>query len=284
MKPLINTILLIFLSVIVFSCSKERENDLQKTGLKGNIKAIREISYEAFGSADTLVKGDIIDNQGAENSYTLYNTKGNITDLIKYDNENSIKYKWRFHYDKKGVQQLSGKRYEAKDSEEDSSAYIYDKKKNPVEYIHYDSDGNIKTRTVSKFGKQGNVTEEKVFDDKNLLKKTSKFKYKKNKLVEGRSFDKDGNLLIRSVYSYDKKGNMQTMIMVDGKNNPISQGTYTYNKEGFIQTEVLKRPGYTDLILEYIYVTDIQGNWTQRIMLSENEAFQITRRQIEYYE
>jgi len=269
---------------LLFSCTTKRENDLQRAELKGKIKAIREISYNAIGNADTLVKGDIIDEQGAENYYTRYNEQGNIISLIKYDKDNAVKYKWRFHYDKKGRRQISAKRYEAQDFEEDSTSYVYDKKGNPIEYIHYSSDGKIKTRSVSKFNKKGNMIEEKVFDEKNLLKKSSKFRYKKNKLIEGQSFDSSGKLLIRSLYSYDKKGNMQKMTMADGKNNPISQGIYSYNKDGFVHTELLKRPGYTDLLLEYIYVVDVNGNWTQRIMLSEGEAFQITIRQIEYFE
>lgn len=284
MKKSILLLTVLSFIVLLFSCTNKTESDLQKAELKGKIKAIREISYEAFGTADTLVKGNIIDNQGAENSYTLYNEQGNIVSLIKYDKDNAVKYKWRFYYDKKGKRQISAKRYEAKDFEEDSTSYVYDKKGNPIEYIHYSSDGKIKTRSVSKFNKKGNMIEEKVFDEKNLLKKSSKFRYKKTKLVEGKSFDSEGKLLIRSIYSYDKKGNMLSMTMVDGENNPISKGTYTYNKDGFVQTELLKRPGYTDLLLEYIYVVDVHGNWTQRIMLSENEAFQITRRQIEYYE
>lgn len=282
-KTVLLLMILCFIGLL-FSCTTKRENDLQRAELKGKIKAIREISYNAIGNADTLVKGDIIDEQGAENYYTRYNEQGNIISLIKYDKDNAVKYKWRFHYDKKGRRQISAKCYEAQDIEEDSTSYVYDKKGNPVEYIHYTTDGKIKFRTVSKFNKKGNMVEEKVFDDKNLLKKSSKFRYKKNKLIEGQSFDSSGKLLIRSLYSYDKKGNMQKMTMADGKNNPISQGIYSYNKDGFVHTELLKRPGYTDLLLEYIYVVDVNGNWTQRIMLSEGEAFQITIRQIEYFE
>ncbi|MDO5760930.1 MAG: hypothetical protein Q4Q06_07875, partial [Bacteroidota bacterium] len=90
-------------------------------------------------------------------------------------------------------------------------------------------------------------------------------------------------LLILTTYSYDKKGNMESMTMIDGNNQPISRGIYSYNKEGFVKTELLKRPGFTDLLLEYVYTIDEQGNWVQRIMLSEDEAFQITKREIEYY-
>ncbi|MBR1770216.1 MAG: hypothetical protein IJ748_07160 [Bacteroidales bacterium] len=276
---------IIFLISVVsfFSCSQKRETDLQKTGLKGNVKSIREITYAAFGTADTLIQGEITDNLSNENTYTVYNPQGFITDVFKYDKNNIIKYKWKFYYDDGGEKQLSGKRYEALDMEEDSTAYVYDKKGNPVEYLYYYADGSLKFKILSKFDKKGNLTEEKQLDEKNLVKQISKFKYSGGNLTEGRSYDKNSALQVKSVYTYDKQGNMLSVTMSDGKNKPISRGEYSYNADGFVQTELLKRQGYTDLLLEYIYTIDSQGNWIQRIMLSDNEAFQITKREIEYY-
>ncbi len=269
--------------MVFFACADKKENDLQKTFLKGHVKSVREISYEAWGNADTLVQGEVIDNQGAENTYTLYNKKGYITDIYKYDRENEIKYKWHFYYDKKQTKQLSAKRYEAKDFQQDSTYYLYDKKIRTIEYVRCDEKGEIKSRILSEYDKKGNVIEEKMLNKDNLLEKITKFKYKKNKLTEGRSYDSNHKLLIISIYSYDKNGNMESITMTDCKNQPISRGVYSYNKEGFVKTELLQRPGYTDLLLEYVYTIDEQGNWIQRIMLSQNEAFQITKREIEYF-
>lgn len=271
------------LAITLCSCTDKKENDLDTTGLKGNVRYIREISYEAFGNADTLVQGGIIDRQGSENSFTSYNEKGYITDIVKYDQNNEVKYKWRFHYEKNGTKQISAKRYQAKDGQNDSTSYSYDKHGNATLYIRYDQDGKIKNRTLSDYNKNGKVVAEKVFSWDNLVQRSASFKYKKGKLIEGKSYDGDGKLLVRSLYSYDKKGNMLSMTMADGKNKPISRGTYTYNEDGFVSTELLLRPGYTDLLLEYIYTIDAKGNWIQRIMVSGNEAYIITKRQITYY-
>lgn len=282
-KGLINLFYVIACIIFFLACSDGKENDLQKTALKGNIKSIREISYEAWGSADSLIQGGIIDNQGAENSYTIYNKKGYVTDIYKYDSENEIKYKWHFYYDKKQTKQLAAKRYEARDFQQDSTYYIYDKNGRAKEYVHCNENGEIKRRIIFKYDKKGNRVEERALNGNNLLEKITKCKYKKNKLVEGKNYDSNYKLLILTTYSYNKDGNMQVMTMVDGENKPISRGTYSYNKDGFVKTELLERPGYTDLLLDYVYTIDDKGNWVQRIMFSENEAFQITKREIEYY-
>ncbi|MDO5760442.1 MAG: hypothetical protein Q4Q06_05400, partial [Bacteroidota bacterium] len=185
----IKSLFLMLVPLLFFACKSEKENDLQKVALKGKVKSVREISYEAWGNADTLVQGDILDNQGTENSYIQYNKKGFITDIYKYDKENQIKYKWHFYYDKKQTKQLSAKRYEAKDFQQDSTYYIYDKKDRPIEYVHCNEKGEIQKRILSKYDKNNNIVEEKVLSAENLLDKITKFKYKKNKLVEGKSYD-----------------------------------------------------------------------------------------------
>ena len=59
MKKSILLLTVLSFIVLLFSCTNKTESDLQKAELKGKIKAIREISYEAFGTR--LLRGQPCD-------------------------------------------------------------------------------------------------------------------------------------------------------------------------------------------------------------------------------
>lgn len=284
MKNLFKYLLLVIGVVLYCSCTSNIKTDLEKAGLKGKIKSIREISYEAFGSADTLVQGEILANKDNANCFTTFNEKGFIVSLTNYDIDNEKESYWIFYYNKDGDKQLSGAFYDRHNYKLDSTHYTYNKKGLPTEYTHYNSDNFVRNKILSSFDRKGNIIEEKVINPDNSIESISRFKYHKNLLVEGKVFDKNNKLKTTSTYTYDKKGNMTSMTLFGSDGMYISKGVYTYYAEGYPNTEHISRPGYTDLVLNYIYTLDHNGNWVERIMLSEGEAFKITKREIEYFE
>ncbi|MBQ9311927.1 MAG: hypothetical protein IJ213_02660 [Bacteroidales bacterium] len=272
-------------SIIFFftSCQTNEKTDVENAGLKGNVKSVREISYEAFGNADTLVKGDIISTNDSKNCFISYNRNGYITNVTEYDEYNEKNSTWLYRYDKKGERILNSVFLSPNNEVIDSISYIYGKYRQAKEYVRY-SEGEVVKKFQRTFDKKGNITSEKILTSDNSIERISKFLYSNDLLKEVQVLDDNNNILSECYYTYDNKKNMSSMTLFGGDKKYISKGKYLYNKEGFISCEVISRPGYTDLNLNYIYTTDAKGNWVQRIMLSDNEAYKITTRQIEYYD
>ena len=281
MKNLYNCIIIFCLCVLFASCTTKQKPDTENVGLKGKVKSVREVSYEAFGSADTLVQGEIVVTEESPNCYITYNPQGYISTITTYDIDNQEETSWLYHYDKKGTKLQSAVFFLVGHVLKDSVVYLYEKNR-AVELVHYNDEQEIVKRNHRKF-KQGNIIEERILTPDNSVEQISKYIYKKGRLIEGQVYSSDGKLTLSCRYKYDNKGNMLSTTLFDKDNTYTNKISYHYNAEGFPIVEVKQRAGYTTLQLNNIYVTDQMGNWTQRIMLCEDEAFKITKREIEYY-
>ena len=132
-------VLLLFL-VLVLSCStNKKENDLEKKNLKGNVKYVREILFTTIDKFGEISKGDI---ESDNNSYTLYNNKGNKIELNVYNSDGSLDYKYTYKYDDKG---------------------------NKIEWNVYNSDGSLNYKETSKYVYDSNNNWIKKFEFQNEI-------------------------------------------------------------------------------------------------------------------
>lgn len=109
MKKVLTIILAMF---CLASCEKStQKNDLTEEKLKGKVKSIREIPYEAVEKFGEVVKGDALGF--GKNLQITFNEKGNKLEENSFNPDGSLYYKatYKYTYDQQGnwTQQITYK-------------------------------------------------------------------------------------------------------------------------------------------------------------------------------
>ena len=279
MKRLLLLILLMGL-FLNFSFTNYQKTDLEKSGIFGKVKSIRETSYSISNN---------IENCGEENIVldylTSFNLDGNRQKKSEYIDGALFSY-ITYKYDHKNV--LAGyDEYNADNSlylsisySSDDKGFVTEAYYNRILQKTYDNDRlsiaveydkyyqNLFTHVSYKNDFKGNVLEEKYFTSEGNLsyKLTYKYDYKYNK-VEIKYYNKSGNLSWRKKLKYDSKGNK--------------------TESKFFESNRLA------MVSEYVYEFDQNANWVKRIETRKlynnffatdlNDNTQITIRKIKYY-
>ncbi|MBP3254166.1 MAG: hypothetical protein J6M30_06640 [Bacteroidales bacterium] len=266
---------------LVLGCSSKK-NELEQAGLKGNVKSLREITYQAVGNNDTVVKGDVVMAEDIKNYYAEYNRSGNMQQLINYDNNNEQSSRWIFFYDADG-KALGGNYYHADGTLLDSTYYVYDRRGNITEYYHYLADGKLKSKIFSDHDRRGNVVSERFITPDNITERTTKCKYSGNNLTEDQSYASDNRLVYFSRYEYDRENNLVKQTIYNADSTVNSSGIYTYNKHSDMISCTSHNGTGQELHYTYTYLYDHMQNWIQKITFLNGEAVFLTVRQFEYY-
>ena len=139
------------------------------------------------------------------------------------------------------------------------SVFTYDSDGALVDVKRYRGDGGLNVTTVYTYDKVGNETAESNKDASGTVFMTakSKFDLNGNRIVYDR-YDLFGHLFLRSNFKYDKRGN-------------------EIQEREFDSHESLQ------FVTTWQYISfDKQGNWTERVMLKNDEPRTITVREITY--
>lgn len=139
------------------------------------------------------------------------------------------------------------------------SVFNYDAMGVLIDVKRYRADGGLNVTTVYKHDKVGNEAEESNTDASGTLFMTAKSKYdlNGNRIVYDR-YDLYGHLFLRSNLKYDKRG------------NEIQEREYDSHES-------------LQFVTTWQYASfDKQGNWTERVMLKNDEPRTITVRAIKY--
>jgi hypothetical protein len=166
----------------------ENKNDINewtKDNLRGEVKSIIEISYEAAQRFGNIEKGDAIylgkkswvynDNGNlieealyySDDVYSLstfkYDDSGNQVEKVKYELDGSLIAKWVYQYDSRG-NRIEINLYHPDGSLEYRYISKFDDRGNEVEQFQYGLDGSLSPRYSFDYDTKGNVTEEKVYN------------------------------------------------------------------------------------------------------------------------
>ena len=244
------------------SCEKStQKNDLAELKLKGKIKSIREIPYEAVEKFGEVVKGDALDGFG-ENLQITFNEKGNKLEENFFNSDGSLNSKYTYKYDDKG---------------------------NKIELNSFNSDGRLSSKLTYKYDDKGNIIELNSFnpDGKLDFKLTYKYDDKGNQ-IESNYFNSDGSLNSKYTYKYDDKGNQIESNYFNSDGMLYYKNTYKYDDKGNkIEKNLLNSDINLDDKYTYKYTYDQQGNWIQQIAYEVKNGIekpsQIVERTIEYY-
>ena len=172
-------IILAILSVLrLVSCKQsEKKNDLTEENLKGKVKSIKEITYEAVEKFGQIEKGNVL---YCLSYFTIYNEKGNKIEKNHYEFDGRLDYKVTYKYDENG-NKIEKNDYDSDGSLDSKTTYKYDEKGNIIEINNYNSDGSLYSKHTYKYDEKGNIIEINNYNSDGRLKNTYTYKYEYDK-------------------------------------------------------------------------------------------------------
>jgi len=166
---------------------------------------------------------------------TTYNTEGNISEKVTYDQSGAILEKLVHTYDANG--RSTG--YDEYAALLDKTltiprrhVYKLNEEGRKVEYIVFESDGSVGTRFVYKYDAKGNLTEQQWYAHTGRLGGRLVFTFdEKGNETSQTSYQADGSLSWKSFSKYDDNGNKTEWIHYDGKTLRYKI-VYSYDSKG----------------------------------------------------
>lgn len=166
----------------------------------GTAQSKKEIKKFKIKST-TVMLADAVSASEIRNSFSKFDTDGNVIEDIEYNRDGSIKKREVFKYNKNGdvmeEMVISNGKFKKK------IAYKYNAKNEKVEEIHYDDKDNVIEKHVNTFDALGNKTLETITDAKGTLLRRIVTTYNPKGLkTEKKIFDGNGQLLATRKFTY----------------------------------------------------------------------------------
>lgn len=199
----------LFLSFI--AVTTEPESDLEELGLKGNVKSVTTVSYEATLKFDELVKGKRSDSMirtfntpGAELNFSYYASSNYIADH-EYENQ----YNTSGHLTKNSIRR-NGSKYS-------STENIYDGSGNLIEANQFDHSGNLAFKTKNKYNSKGQLFCKTVYYATGERKERAYYFYDPAGEVAVKA-EVNGNGVLQEykVYVHDELSRLTRVLTYDG--------------------------------------------------------------------
>ena len=257
--------------------------DVEKEGLKGNVKQIKQQHYKAFERDGNVYLGNLEGRFYQQKNRTVtFSKAGYQIDTTEIDQDGE---KHNSIYNAKG-ERIESNNYNSEDILTGKSTFKFNDDQDIVEMISYDGNGEVTSKS-------------------NYLY----FAKQKHSLAE--YFDKDDKLTMRSEYFYDKNGWRVEMINKNEKGEVTFWAKFKNNIKGHeIETIFLKPDGsvqstssmaeYYDSNGDFIHTPnrfkneedqyssklekDHHGNWIKKILCYRKLAAFVYLREIEYYD
>lgn len=198
--------IIVFFSVIVFSCNNEVKNDLQKWNLNGKVESIKETPYIAIEKFGEIVKGER-GSFSIERNF-IFNDKGYKIKTIFYNADGRLISRSEYKYDEKG-NNIETFIYGSDNNLDEKMEYRYDEKRNLIEKNNLDNSQNLYSKTKYKNDEKGNLVKELLFNSDGSLHSSTEYKYDdKGNRIEWTDYNDKGIILIKKELKNDEKGNV----------------------------------------------------------------------------
>lgn len=253
--------------LIINGCATDRpvelKNDLSDMNLKGDIKSIKEYSFEAVEIAGELRNGRRKTESTSSFDYfdkvILFNNDGNIMEEERYRSDDKLVGKQDYKYNAEGKK---------------------------VEVNRYNMDGVLNLKVVYKYDNKGKMTEESKYNANGSLFLTTSNKFDTDQnMIEESAMTSTGGLFSRSTYDYDDNKNIIEANFYDFNGELERKKTYIYNDRGDVVEENNHLPdGSPAGKRTYTYEYDSLDNWTRKIIILNERPAYIIQREIEYYD
>ena len=265
--------------------SYKEYNSLEIEGLKGKVKSVKSISYQAIERFGEVSKSDeIYGGGGAIPVYAAYidpcffaeyNEDGNLIKQIYYNDEGSTSSVQTNTWI--GNSRVERYWYESEEELYESTKIVM-KDGKPIDFEHFDKyfPFSVDYRDVVFDGL--NMISYKVYVD-NVLENTFEQKYVGNLLTE--EIAKDANGKVTSQYKIEWSDAGRELYTESIYNGDTTTTKKEYNEKG----EAISHSISNDIDFTFKYLKhDDQGNWLERVIYSKYKAIVYQVREIEYYE
>jgi len=247
--------LLILCSFWITPIFSQTKTDRDRAGLAGPAKRV-----EAYLVNFVLKDGSTAEGKRQPLESTIYNSEGNISEKVSYEQTGAITSKLIHTYDAKG--RNTG--FEEYSAMLDKSltiprrhVYTLDEEGRRVEYIVFESDGSVGQRFVYKYDARGNLIEEQWYSHTGLIggKTVSTFNEKGKQTIQA-YYSGEGTLNWKNISKYDADGNRTEWLQYQGdtlrykiisshdsKGRVLEDETFEFNGNPNIITSHAPEPG-----------------------------------------
>src|ERR1019366_5595022 len=197
------SIVLICISLLLFSCNQGRVNNLSTNeGIECKVKFISEFDYEARAKFGEITKDSLL----FKITYK-YDEKGNEIEENSYGSDENLISKMTYEYNNEG---------------------------NAIESNRYNIDGSLAQRFVFKYNEQGKVSERNDYNADGSLDHKSTFKYnEEGKVIEKNNYYSDGSLDDKMMYNYNAEGIViENIYFETGRKKSVLKFNYQFDKHG----------------------------------------------------
>jgi hypothetical protein len=282
----------ITLFVILTNCfgqNRQRliSTDLERLGLKGNIKSLTHLDYDPIKNISDTTSLRIDHFFLAPNNHTLvFNLDGFLTMNTEFEylhREDSLKPKgvWNYSYD--SLNRINQETYYWNNNSKDTTIWVYEYFGDSVTLIHKYDDTYKHMRY--RYEQRRNIEYLTTANSDSSYLTRVLFAYdNQNRLIRKEEYEDQNTItFIRSwAYADSLSNSPSTDVGISAKHNygPI----IIFNEYDSLQNIKLSKGVNSDkpTITEYTY--DRYGNWTERRTQLPNERIKISRRTIEYFE
>ena len=290
---------------------------ISELSLIGNVKSVKETSFEAISVSGKISKGDkkreiegdfdysiLFQENGLKiredlfltkdnESYKLtlnYNEEGFLIQRIWYNLDGSINQKWNYTLNEKGNPVIAENQTINKSSKKH---YTYDKRGNITEFSSYTSSDSLINKETYTYNYLDLITEKNRFDSQKKLIYKLVFKYDKkgNKTESLRYLTNAKFLFEKFEYKYNQKNQKTEEFCYNTSKKLAYKKVFKYNQKGLIKKiekhQNINEYNTSELKLietkTYKYYFDKQENWIKKIVFLNEEPTFIFEREIEYF-
>lgn len=282
----------ITLFVIVTNCFGQHRQrlistDLERFGLKGNIKSLTHMDYDPVKNISDTSSLRVDHFLLAPNNHTLvFNTYGFLTKKTEFEylhREDTLKPKgvWNYSYD--SLNRINQETYYWNNYSNDTTIWVYEYFGDSVTLIHKYDDTYKHMRY--RYAQRKNIEYLTTANSDSSYLTRVLFVYdKQNRLIRREEYEDQNTItFIRSWNYADSLFNNPSLdVGISAKHNygPI----IIINEYDSLQNLTLSRGVNSGKpkVTEYTY--DSYGNWIERRTQLPNDLIKISRRKIDYYE
>jgi hypothetical protein len=260
------------------------ETALHERTLRGKVKSMKQVSYNAVKKSGEIQKGKIYPD--FENSFFVFNEEGYKTERQNMNTSGTVVYKVEYRYDKNwNVVLEKGTSYDRKSAETHAFSHTYDAQGREKEWIFYASDSSISHRQTFTYDSYtGNLIATGDYFNGHLLRGDS-LHYDNTNMLTGKtswwpSFTKGYKL----IYSYDKNGNETERQVFKPKGKFYYAFLSEYDDKGNKTAQKFRKSSGKVLdMYTYSYEFDANNNWIKQITWEKGKPCIITEREITYF-
>jgi len=284
------------------SFSQLPKQDIEDFHVKGIVKSLKEITYNAIDRTGTIVKGKISTDDFVEgvknykhNFFVLFDNKGNKLQYDEYTTPFSPSHTEKYIYINKRLVSQIGKMFFSVGNWNLKSLYKYDIKGNKieesvyknselifkyvyknritangkeVEMLHYDSDGYISKRYSKEYNLKGMKVKDIEYNSDGEEKSAMLYKYNDKDIQTEWTYrwnDESGKGGSKLVSEYDNNGKVIFVKRYDLTNKLEWIQKYKYNKDELIVGLIFESPDGL-ILTEYIFVYENKKKVQEKVV------------------